>query len=391
MFFKKRRSSNYKLKKIIFSVVIILLFILGRKLPNPFLSETILDFSTPTMGIDVFNSATNSLFSLGIGPFVLSGMISQWIFPAVYRDGTELQKNYLSNIVMLFIAYMQSQLIVNDINSSNEIVTRLAVCIPMIAGAYIVKWLCSLVTAYGIGGMSLFIIVSIIDSLINEKNSINILNAFLDRPIAVGIYSVLVVIVSVLIMRAYISIPLNRLLISSSSYQQSFFPIRLIPSGTLPLMFTSTIIGIVGVIVSSILWLFNFISPNFQGDFVLKNDTSTYLLYLFLTSILFSFVNVKPEQQAKIMQLRSEYINTIRPGKTTFLFLKRYTVLFSIVGSFILCSYMLFSYFYISAFQLPREFISFAFTIVILIDMFLSIRDEMSILNLENLYKKFKT
>ena len=182
-------------------------------------------------------------------------------------------------------------------------------------------------------------------------------------------------------------LPLNRIMLSSRYYEKSYLPIKFIPSGGMPIMYASSVIMLFQLVLdlsgngfaSNVGSLFDFTKPL---------SLLFYLVAIYLLAILFAYINLGPEETAKQLQRQGEYFDYIQPGKETLKVLKRYISLQSNIGAIYLIVYVSFPYFINFFLPLPSLLLTLPSTLVILVSMFMPLREEIRILRIGTYYHK---
>lgn len=208
----------------------------------------------------------------------------------------------------------------------------------------IILWLSDLITEFGIGnGSSIILALNIISTLPNTLNLI----IQSETPFSTFkiIFSFLILIVGIIYLQEGINvIPLitsKQLLIKNKKkfkkiYLQSFLPLKINQVGVMPIIFSSTLLGIFfnigNFFVSKIPLISYFIVPEFIKFF--------YILVNFFLIVIFSFFYsnflLNPKDLAKELNQMEVVIENVRPGKQTFLFLKKILKYLTIIGSIFL-------------------------------------------------------
>jgi preprotein translocase subunit SecY len=102
-----------------------------------------------------------------------------------------------------------------------------------------------------------------------------------------------------------------------SGKKDSHLPIKLNPSGVIPVIFASSLVSLPLTLSSFITnanartWLVNVFSYNEPIGFIL------YIVLIYLFSFFYSFVQVSPEKVAENLRKQGSYIPGVRPGKET--------------------------------------------------------------------------
>ncbi len=376
-------------KKIWWTLLLLLIFRLGCYIPVP--GITVETFSKAIEGnsfLGIMSSITGgslanaTLFALGISPYINASIIIQLLtvgIPALERlskQGEEGRKKIaqITRFVTIALAIAQAiGIIVNfAINGeggnaiklplfgggavgavSDQAATWMA-CIfftvVYTAGAMLVMWIGERITEYGVSnGISLIIFIGILSTA-----GLIIVNKFITA--FKGEYSVLweilgFVILTVLEFVAIVAVDLSERRIPVQYAKQvkgrrmyggqsSVIPIRIAGSGVMPLIFAFALISFPQMIIS-LIWpgskaetgitnWFSGSSPYWYGQLI-------YMVVLCLLIFAFAFfyasMQFNPEDVSKTIQQNGGFIQGIRPGKPTALYLKKISNRITLFGA----------------------------------------------------------
>ena len=355
-------------KKILITLLLLLLFRVGCYIPVPGISHTAFEgaingneFLQLMSGITGNALEQATLFALGIGPYINATIIIQLLtvgIPALERlskQGEEGRKKItkITRILTIILALVQSiGVIVLFANNKDAINTNLFfanaigensakwvagvfMTIVYTAGAMLVMWIGERITDHGIGnGISMVIFIGIIStagtSILQKfihikKNGVG--QTFLE----VGLFIVLAVIIFfaiVFVDLAERKIPVNyaKQVRGTKMYggQSSVIPMKITGSGVMPLIFSFAILSFPNMIMSLV--------PQWEsalnwwtGHF--SNGTPWYIIVLCVLIFVFSFfyaqIEFNPEDVSKSIQQNGGFIQGIRPGKPTAAYLKK--------------------------------------------------------------------
>ena len=363
-------------KKIWFTLLLLLAFRIGCYIPVPGIDagafrEVIQDKSfLEIMSAISGGSLTNAtLFALGISPYINASIIIQLLsvgIPALERlskQGEEGRKKIaqITRYVTILLAIAQAVgIIVNfGLSSGNEVVdlvrfgsntaigevgakwiAGIFLTVVYTAGAMLVMWLGERITEYGISnGISLIIFVGIIStagSQLVEK----FVEVFTGSPEVLweiaGFIILTVVefaaIVAVDLSERKIPVQYAKQVKGRRMYggQSSVIPMRIAGAGVMPLIFAFAIIS-VPAMLASLFWpnsnfetgvtnWFSGSSPYWYGQLIYM---VTLCLLIFAFSFFYASMQFNPEDVSKTIQQNGGFIQGIRPGKPTAIYLKR--------------------------------------------------------------------
>lgn len=323
------------IKKGGFTIIVLLIFYIGQGLPVPgypvnfrvpgeaFSLEKMLSLTTG----GVFSSPT--FFALGMGPYMtVSILLSVGLFAnrEVASQISQETRGRLEIIGIFIMAVLQS--IPLAFNLRNSVIFNMHFLSPFgvflftvlsfVAGALLISWLASLNVIYGLGGPFILILPGIIKgitgSLVANYHSIL---THLERLIPLLAFSLIFIGLTIAIYFAEYRFDVQRIGIDKPS-KEGYIAFRLLIAGSMPLMFATTLMYFPAYLMQ----LFNYRNEVILGLFNVTHlcGIFTYGLILYLLGLLFSFVNIMPEEVAKDLKESGDYILGVTPGEKT----KRY-------------------------------------------------------------------
>ncbi len=369
-------------KKIIMTLLLLLLFRVGCYIPIPGLTMDTFssavsgnDFLSLMSGITGSALANGTLFALGIGPYINASIIMQLLtvgIPALERlskQGEEGRKKItnITRLVTIVLAIIQSVgLIVLFGQTSGAIDTRFLggdwdgaiwiagvfMVVVYTAGSCLVMWIGERITEYGVGnGISMIIFIGILSTagttIVNK-----FVTAFTDIPnnlselwsiLAFAVIAVVIFFAIVYVDLAERKIPVQyaKQVRGTKMYggQSSVIPMKITGSGVMPLIFAYAIISFPSMIMSLV--------PNWSDELEwwtnnFQNGTYGiwYILVLCVLIFAFSFfyaqIQFNPEDVSRNIQQNGGFIQGIRPGKPTAEYLSRINKRITLFGAIFL-------------------------------------------------------
>ena len=363
--------------KMLFTLLIILIYRLGANLPVPYVSpDALRSFNTATTGSifsylnilsgDAFGKAT--LFALSVSPYITASIVIQLLtvaIPALQRlsqAGEEGKKKitaitrYSTAALALITAYgymkiMQTYgMLVSDIHFFGKMVLVASYC----AGAAIIMWLAEKINVHGIGnGISIILfanIISRVPALIGKVWKMiftgdTTFAGFDGWGIPKAILSIAITLaVTVLIVwftesERRIPIQYAKRVVGRKMYggQNSNLPLKMNMSGVMPIIFASSIVSVPATIASFF--------PNVKfWDWINKvfnYNTWTYLIIYLALIVVFSYfyilISFDPVEVANNIQKNGGSIPGIRSGRPTVMYIKRILNRVTLIGAIFLC------------------------------------------------------
>ena len=338
-------------KKIIFTLLILLIYRIGNAIPVPFidtalmaqyfeanLSNTILGFYN-TMAGNAFSQA--SVLALGIQPYINSSIIIQLLtiaIPALERmakeEGEEGKKKIeritryttVALGVLLGIGYYSivknSHMLVAD---ATGFLPALVIVLAFTAGSSVVMWMGEQITEFGISnGISMILFANIISSLPDTLMVLFTMKWWM--AIIVTVIMALLVLFIVFINDAERRIPVQyaKRVVGRKVYggQNTNLPIKVAMSGVLPVIFAQSIASLPATVCA-----FTGKTSGWWYDNVFSNTswiyTVCYGLLIFFFSWFYSTIQYDPVEIANNLKKNGGFIPGFRPGKPTADFIRK--------------------------------------------------------------------
>lgn len=344
-------------KKLLYTLLIVLIFRVGSAIPVPFLDMSQLkDFAETLSGNgslfgymnmltgDSFSKAT--LFALSIQPYITASIIVQLlavVFPALQRwskeDGEEGRRkiNLLNRIVTLGLALLMAVGYYFTLKNSNIVdVTSgfygwfagITIILSFVAGSSVIVWLGELINKKGIGnGISIILFAGIVSQLPSAATML--WEYFISDSIAYKFLVPAIIIIAVIIVgfivlmsdaERRIPVQYAKRVVGRKQYggQSSYIPIKVNMSGVMPIIFASSIVSLPGILVS----FFN-VTKGFWAKFVtiFNYNSAIYAVAYFIFIIIFNYfyvsIQYNPIEIANNLQKNNGAIPGYRAGKPT--------------------------------------------------------------------------
>ena len=340
-------------KKIVFTLLILLIFRIGNAIPVPYINTTLLGNYLDSMSgtvLGLYNVmsggafAEATVFALGVQPYINSSSIIQLLTIAIpalerlARDGGEAGKKKIASITRyatVAIALLQGfgyYMICKNYNILEQqgIWPALVIIVSFVAGSSFVMWLGEQVNEFGVGnGISIILFAGILSrvpnmvtmgaSYIRTKGSIGCLWIAL---LIVGMLAMVVLIVHVNEAERRIPVQYAKRQVGRKMYggQASTLPMKVNMSGVLPIIFAQTIASLPATI-----WAFVGIPEEGTVGRSIYNAIDTksvlYLIVYFLMIIGFSYfyatIQFNPVEISNNLKRNGGFIPGFRPGKPT--------------------------------------------------------------------------
>ena len=344
-------------RKILFTLLIILLYRLGNSIPVPYVNVAALQqyftyMQNTVLGLlDVmsggaFSNAT--IFALSIQPYINASIIIQLLciaIPALERlskdEGEEGKKKIASitrystvaiGLLQGFAYYMlikNNNILVSD--AVGNVWTAIVIILTFTSGSALIMWLGEQITEHGIGnGISMILFASIISRFPSSIVSTvrNCITGNLQWWVAVLMYlgalAIIVLIVYVNDAERRIPVQYAKRVVGRKMYggQSTHLPMKVNLSGVMPIIFAQSIASLPATIAA-------FSGKGSDSWFMKAFDTSsiTYAIIYFLLIIFFAYfystIQFNPIEVANNLKKNGGYIPGFRPGKPTSEFIQR--------------------------------------------------------------------
>ena len=345
MNYRNKNRHTILLHKIIFTIFIVLVYLLGRSLPLFGINldvDTSVDIDVQTLLLQTISGDryAHSVLTLGIFPYMIATLIVQVAMAIMSSERkariSSVTSNRVQLAIMLVIAIIQAMVKVDKlafIYSGKELFfAQVVACVEMIAGAFVILWLSDRNSKYGIGGQTVLIYINILDSLtatIQEAEAMQVI-----IPI---IISVIVVIVVVIMENAEFRIPVQRVAIHSIYADKNYMAIKLNPIGVMPVMFSSAVFMLLQMIVSVISIYFpnagviQWITANMNLNEIF--GIIIYIGVLYFLTIMMAMVFISPKDLTEQFLKSGDSIVGIHAGDDTYHYLRRIILTTSIISS----------------------------------------------------------
>ena len=339
-------------RKIIFTLLMLVVFRFGNVLPLPFVNpEIVKQIYEGTAGsiLGILNSLTGggleslSVFALGVGPYITSSIVVQLLSFAIpsleelSKQGEQGKKKiqkitkYLGLVLAILQAYGIVVGIFSSVFTAGGFLPKFLVIAALVAGSQFVVWIGELITENGIGnGISMVIFLGIVsrlpDTLINWTRGIlagDANFAWWKALILLAIFLVSIVFVIYLTQgERRIPVQYAKRVVGRKMYggSSTHIPIKVNMSGVMPVIFASSLLALPQTLAL-------IIGGGFR-DFVQKYLSSQttlqviiFVIIQFALVILFAYfynsIQFNPFEYSKNLQQNGGFIPGIRPGKPT--------------------------------------------------------------------------
>ena len=343
-------------RKILFTLLIILLYRLGNAIPVPYVNVAALQsyfamLQNTVLGLlDVMSGGAFSqatIFALSIQPYINASIIIQLLciaIPALERmskeEGEEGRKKIaaITRYVTVAIGLLQGfgfyMLIKNNgiltPEAQSSVWAAIVIILTFTSGSALIMWLGEQITEHGIGnGISMILFASIIARLpVSIIQSIrNIIIGSLQWWVLVlmilGALAIIVLIVFVNDAERRIPVQYAKRVVGRKMYggQSTHLPMKVNMSGVMPIIFAQSIASVPATIAAFTGKTDGWVAAWFG------NNSIPYAIIYFLLIIFFAYfystIQFNPIEVANNLKKNGGYIPGFRPGKPTSEFIQK--------------------------------------------------------------------
>ena len=354
-------------KKILFTLMIFVVYRIGSYIPVPTINTSVLEASAQTPMLGFFDTLSGgalkrfSLFAMSISPYITASIVIQLLQMDVVPILSEWAKegetgkrklNQLTRYVTLVLAFVQAiaMSIGFDLGyqgillESHSVITYLYIALTMTAGTAVMIFLADQITSKGIGnGTSMIIVAGILSRvpyMLNDLYTKYLVNITVSNVLA--FISVLALLALTIIAVIYLQSATRKLPIQYanrhnsaqlSGRKDSFIPLKLNSAGVIPVIFAASLVSLPLTVV-------NFL-PESSVTNVIKaifdySQPIGFILYVVLIvafTYFYAFVQVSPEKVAENLKKQGSYIPGVRPGVDTEEYLSKVLSRITFIGA----------------------------------------------------------
>ena len=374
-------------KKILFTLLVIIVFRIGANMPAPFLNMEalagLMGFVTDSSSANAFaylNTlsggafAQATLFAMSVTPYINSSIIMQLLTVAIpplermAKEGEEGRKKigaitrYVAVVLGLvqglaYYLYLRGSSyegtpIVTYTEGAAGVFTAIVIVLVFTAGTAMMMWLGEQINQKGIGnGISILLFAGIVARLPDTVNIlVQALQAAWQAPDSFGQYyffvplfviiflAIIWVIVFMNDAERRIPVQYAKRVVGRKMYggQSTHLPIKVNMSGVMPIIFASSILTIPSTIQL-------FVTPTGFWKTVLDALSTTgwvYALIYFLLILMFAYfyvaIQYNPNEMANNLRQNNGTIPGIRPGKPTSDYIQKILSKITLIGALFL-------------------------------------------------------
>lgn len=323
-------------KKAGYTGMILLLYILGRRIPLPWVIYTPAEntgFQSFLLQMIGTQTSSGSLLSLGLMPWMSASIVSalfRAVLPADAARTSPVRVRQWTALLGLTIALVQAFVTATRVSYrdgyfSSPLLQTAATVLVLTGGAFAVAWFAEQNRLHGIGGQTALILVNVESSLAGR------MMLALDPGAAESISSaelalvILFTVLSILLTMAFekseIRIPIRHVMLHNDLAGDDYLAVKLNPSGMMPVMYVMSLF-VLPYYLCRLLSVFYpdsatllFVEENLNLNTWFGIAVYSILLAAMTFALAFLFIN--PSEIAETMQENNDIIPGLRPGKDT--------------------------------------------------------------------------
>ncbi|HIS28047.1 MAG TPA: preprotein translocase subunit SecY [Candidatus Avamphibacillus intestinigallinarum] len=361
-------------RKIVFTLLMLIVFRLGTFIPVPFTNKEAIDFMSQQNVFGLLNTFGGgalknfSIFAMGIMPYITASIIMQLLQMDVVPKFAEWKKQgemgrkkiaQVTRYATIVLAFIQAIALSIGFNtmangmliSNSNIGTLLIIAVVLTSGTAFLMWLGEQITANGVGnGISIIIFSGIVAAIPNGAQQLyaqyftNPGDELFINIVIVALILLVIVAVTVgviFILQALRKIPIQYAKKMNNHTpvggQSTHLPLKVNAAGVIPVIFAVAFIMAPRTIA-------NFFEGDTAAtierifDYTQPIGMVIYVVLIIAFTYFYTFVQVNPEQMAENLQKQGGYIPGIRPGKKTEAYLTRVINRLTFVGAIFLAA-----------------------------------------------------
>ena len=345
---KKKAKEHILLYKILYSLMIMLVYMIGRNIPLYGVDVEAyrdVDINAQSIIIQAVSGDMKncSIFILGLWPYMLASMLIVLVVAIATLDKTRRISPKKVNIwtvtLMLIIgmlqAYERVQNYIYKVDGTALIQAKVIAFVELIAGMLIVVYLGDRATKYGICGKTSVFLVNIVDGMMTMLVGQPFRKLWL--IIVIGIIEITVMLV---LENTEKRIAVQRVSIHNIHADKDYIAYKMNPVGVTPMMFASAAF----ILPQSVFGLLNKLFPEngtIEWIYHRMNLTSVlgvwvYIAIIVILTIAFSFIMLTPGKTAEDLLKSGDSILGVYAGRETKRYLQGCVLSFSLISSVVI-------------------------------------------------------
>lgn len=323
--------------KLLFSAFIAAAYLFGKKIPVPWVipdehatvGEGLQGFVRTALGSDM---SQNSVLSIGFMPYMTASIIVS-LWHCLTREDKSSSRQMMREIRLLTLlaALLQSVLhtgnmTYREMGPFSLPLLRFMTVVVLTGGAFALVWMSERCRRWGLGGSQILILVNLLENF--WRNEVSAAAELQKIGVEAGKWMlagaaacILTALVTILMERSELQIPIRRVMIHNSFAGDSNMAIKLSPVGTMPAMYVMTLFAVPYYLCELFVYLAgeNPVIAVIQRNLNLQSlgGILLFLILLIALNFLLAEIYIDPQGTAENLQKSGDYIPGVHPGTRT--------------------------------------------------------------------------
>lgn len=347
-------------KKILYVLLIVLIYRIGANIPLPGIDLTAWQFlrtngNNQTLFATIAGGGYGAIFAMGIGPYITASIIMQLLTVAVpkleqlKKEGEEGRKkiNQYTRIVAVVLAVLQGMgmvfaLSMENLFIYNNMLTYFLATIALVTGTIFVMWLSEILTEKGIGnGASFIIFANVLASFPMGITRLYYTALMGGTLVAVSMIILIILFILLITFAILVQGGERRIPVQYSKKmagrtmqggQSSYIPLKVNIAGVMSIIFAISLLQFPATI--SMLWSTPFLTNlAYYLEITMPIGAILYMILIVAFTFFYTSFAVNPVEMAENMKKGGGFIPGIRPGKPTSDYIQRTVHRLSWIGA----------------------------------------------------------
>lgn len=343
------KSEHLLIKKLCYTTVILIFYILGRRIilcgidPTKYIASA--ENAEKLLGMTVGGDIRKiSIFALGISPYMIASIVMMIVITirrAYTQSRTSVKKTeHMVWFGTFLLAIFQAIILVRQLEFDVPLfglmyAAKIVAVVELVAGAMVIVLLGECNKKNGVGGQSVIILVNMLESIAvmlagKDQNTLLI-------PV---ICALLAMMVTMIMENAEFRVPVQRISIYSIYADKNYIAIKLNPVGVLPAMFATAVFTFLQVVSLAVEYLVrDYVSLSWFVDRLTLSHPfgiGVFIGIIYLLTVILSLIIVSPSEISEQLLKSNDSICNIPSGRNT----KRYLMKVVLALSFLSATLM---------------------------------------------------
>ncbi len=368
-------------RRLLCMILVLGVFVLGRNiiLYNVDIASLVDNNNAENILLSAVSGDLNrySIFALGIMPYMSASILVQFVLLVLPKESKKrISKSKMDTISLilaiifsLFLGYSRANELVYLTSPLSKLALMIISIVEMVIGSLIIIFICKFNKDHGLGGQTPIILINVAESFYTT-----IKDNLYDITVLLVLICLAVFFITLLIENVELHIPVQRVSINNMYADKNYIAFKLNPIGIMPVMFSSSIFILVKYILYALGGIFEedktLLNINANMDLTSKIGVNTYLIIVFLFTVIFSFAMLAPRDMADNLQKGGDSIVGVYAGKPTRRYFSFAILMLSLISGVVLSSCMALSLYLALNGNLTSELAMLPSSIMMLVSIF---------------------